>query len=79
MSMFGGDLTGTLVSADKPVQVYGDQECTNVPACDQLEESMFPIETLAEECVVVPPVQVPNDRFDKAQVVPAIASEDNTT
>ncbi|MFZ6185686.1 IgGFc-binding protein [Nannocystis pusilla] len=83
MSGVGGDLTGTIVSADKPVQVFGGQECTNVPlnvtACDHLEETMFPIETLAKEYVVVPPVQVPNDQLDKAQIVRVIASEDNTT
>ena len=79
----GGDLTGTIVSADKPVQVFGGHECTNVPlnvsACDHLEESMFPIETLAKEYLVVPPVQVPNDLTEKAQVVRVIASEDATT
>ncbi|WAS93215.1 IgGFc-binding protein [Nannocystis punicea] len=83
MSGAGGDLTGTIVTADKPVQVFGGQECTNVPlnvtACDHLEESMFPIETLAKEYVVVPPVQVPNDQLDKAQIVRVIASEANTT
>ena len=77
------DITGTIVSADKPVQVFGGHECTNVPlnvaACDHLEESMFPIETLAKEYVVVPPVQIPNDQLDKGQVVRVIASEDNTT
>jgi hypothetical protein len=40
---------------------------------------MFPIETLAKEYVVVPPVQVPNDQLEKAQVVRVIASEDATT
>ena len=40
---------------------------------------MFPIETLAKEYVVVPPVQVPNDALDKAQVVRVIASEAGTT
>ncbi|MEZ4430077.1 MAG: IgGFc-binding protein [Nannocystaceae bacterium] len=77
-----GDLTGTIVSSDKPVQVFGGHECTNIPlniaACDHLEESMFPIETLAKEYIVVPPVQIPNDNLDKAQVVRVIASEDNT-
>jgi hypothetical protein len=77
-----GDLTGTLVTANKPVGVFGGHECTNVPlnvtACDHLEESMFPIETLAKEYVVVPPVQVPNDAADKGQIVRVIASEDNT-
>ncbi|MCA9720093.1 MAG: IgGFc-binding protein, partial [Myxococcales bacterium] len=78
----GGDLTGTIVSSDKPVQVFGGHKCTNVPfsvaACDHLEESMFPIETLAKEYVVVPPVQVPNNNLAKAQMVRVIASEDDT-
>ena len=77
------DVTGTIVKADKPVQVFGGHECTFVPlgvgACDHLEESMFPLETLAREYVVVPPVQVPNDTLDKAQVVRVIASEPATT
>ena len=77
------DLTGTLVNADKPVQVIGGHKCTNVPAnisaCDHLEESMFPIETLAKEYLVVPTVQVPMDTKDKAQFVRIIASEANTT
>ncbi len=79
----GGDLTGSLVAADKPVQVVGGHECTQVPigttACDHLEESMFPIETLAKEYIVVPPVQVPNDALEKAVIVRIVASEPNTT
>jgi hypothetical protein len=53
------------------VQVIGGHECTKVPlgvtACDHLEETMFPIETLAKEYIVVPPVQVPNDAAEKAR------------
>jgi hypothetical protein len=79
----GGDLTGTIVTADKPVQVLGGHECTQVPigvtACDHLEESMFPIETLAKEYIVVPPVQVPNDAAEKAVIVRIVAAEANTT
>ncbi len=79
----GGEFTGSIVSADKPVQVMGGHECTNVPleivACDHLEESMFPIETLAKEYIVVPPVQVPNDALEKAVIVRIVASEANTT
>ena len=79
----GGDITGTIVSADKPVEVFGGHKCTNVPfdksACDHLEEAMFPIDTLAKEYIVVPPVQVPNNNLDKAQMVRVVASQDNTT
>jgi hypothetical protein len=82
-SSTNGDLTGTIIEADKPVQVMGGHKCSNVPlsvtACDHLEESMFPIETLAKEYVVVPSVQVPNDQADKGQMVRIIASEDDTT
>jgi len=79
----GGELTGSIVAADKPVQVIGGHECSNVPldivACDHLEESMFPIEALATEYIVVPPVQVPNDALEKAIIVRIVASEANTT
>jgi len=79
----GGDLTGTIINADKPVQVLGGHDCTQVPigtqACDHLEESMFPIETLAKEYIIVPPVQVPNDAAEKAINVRIVASEANTT
>ena len=77
------DLTGTIVQADKPVQVFGGHKCTNIPenvsACDHLEESLFPIETLAKEYVIAPPIQIPMDNLDKAQMVRVIASEPNTT
>ena len=82
LSDYNGDVTGTIVEATKPIQVIGGHKCTNVPlnvtACDHLEESMFPIETLAKEYVVVPPVQVPNDAQEKGQIVRIIASEDDT-
>ena len=82
-SATGGDLTGTIVHSDKPVAVISGHPCTNVPltdsACDHLEESMFPIETLAKDYIVVPPAQVPDDTKPKAEMVRVIASEDNTT
>src|SRR5690606_314509 len=77
-----GDLTGTLISADKPIQVFGGHECSNVPlnitACDHLEESIYPLQTLADEYFVVPPVQVPNTNALKATIVRVVATEDNT-
>jgi hypothetical protein len=42
------DLTGTQVSADKPVALFGGHDCTFVPydrwACDHLEEQIYPLE-----------------------------------
>ena len=56
-----GDLTGTLIHADKPVQVFGGHKCTQIPdgttACDRLEEQMLPIETLSKQYIVTPPLQ----------------------
>lgn len=79
----GGDLTGTAISADKPVQVIAGHKCTNVPsdvdACDHLEEAMFPRESLATEYIVVPPGQSPEGAVDHGQVVRFIAAEPDTT
>jgi hypothetical protein len=78
----GGDLTGTRISADRPVQVIAGHKCSKVPqnvdSCDHLEEAMFPVEALAKEYIIVPPVQSPNDKLAQGQVVRVIASEANT-
>lgn len=81
-----GDKTGAIVAADKPVQVVGGHDCTQVPigiaACDHLEKrrAHVPIEALAKEYIVVPPVQVPNDQLEKAMPGSVhTRSEDNTT
>jgi hypothetical protein len=78
----GGDLTGSFVTADKPVQVIGGHECTQIPigveACDHLEESIFPWETLSGDYFVGPPVQTPDNALEKAMFVRIIAAEDDT-
>nr|WP_293257966.1 IgGFc-binding protein [Nannocystis sp.] len=77
-----GDLTGTVVDADKPVQVIGGSKCLfapiNVFACDHGEESIFPVDTLAKTYVIVPPAQYPNGVQENPQIVRVIASEANT-
>ena len=53
------DLSGSLVQADQPVQVIAGTQCTNqpedAPACDHLESSMLPAETLGSDYVVTVP------------------------
>jgi hypothetical protein len=62
------DLSGTVVSADQPVQVITGTPCTSLPApsswppplsynlsCDHIEESVFPAETLGKDYVVTVP------------------------
>lgn len=50
------DLSGSLVQADKPVQVIFGLPCVNIPesatACDHIEESVFPAETLGRRYFV---------------------------
>ncbi len=77
------DLTGTIINADKPVEVFGGHKCTQVPvgtqACDRLEEAMLPIETLAKKYIVTPPLIPTGGMVPKAQMVRVIATEDATT
>jgi hypothetical protein len=76
------DVTGTLIAADRPVQVIGGSKCTFIPSnigyCDHLEESMPPIETLATEYIVTPPLIPTGGNTPKAQMVRVIATEANT-
>ncbi|MEP7122384.1 MAG: IgGFc-binding protein [Byssovorax sp.] len=77
------DVTGTLVSADKPVQVIAGHQCTYVPdevgACDHLEESMFPLETLASKYLVSAPLAPSGDGAVEPERVRIIATRDGTT
>ncbi|MBM4359223.1 MAG: IgGFc-binding protein [Deltaproteobacteria bacterium] len=75
------DLTGTLITATKPVQVIGGHMCTNVPYnvpyCDHIEESMPPLETLATGYIVTAPLINPSSI--KVRMVRVVATVDGTT
>ncbi len=54
-----GDLTGSIVSSDKPVAVFGGNECANVPgptfaACDHLTEQQPPDTAWGSSFLTVP-------------------------
>jgi len=56
-----GDVSGTRVRADKPVQIIGGQSCAYVPSvdvlnCDHIEEAIFPEDTLGNDYLVSPPI-----------------------
>jgi hypothetical protein len=55
----GTDLAGTLVQSTHPVQIISGMPCVNLPfdqsACDHIEESVFPAETLGKRYFVAPP------------------------
>jgi hypothetical protein len=53
------DFSGSLIQANKPIQVISSVPCINLPAgkpaCDHIEESVLPAETLGKRYVVPPP------------------------
>jgi hypothetical protein len=53
------DLSGTLIQATNPVQVISGLQCVDQPedaaACDHIEESIFPAETLGQDYIVSVP------------------------
>ena len=77
------DLTGTHITADKPIQVIGGHICTFIPFnigyCDHLEESMPPYETLAKDYIVTPPLIPTGGNVPKPHMVRIIATEAGTT
>ncbi len=54
-----GELSGSLLQANKPIQVISGTACSLVPddkvACDHTEESLLPAETFGQHYLVVPP------------------------
>ncbi|WP_181197558.1 IgGFc-binding protein [Enhygromyxa salina] len=74
------NLTGSRISADKPVALFGGHSCANVPtesvgACDHVEEQLFPLETWGTNYVAArnPP------RGNETMRWRIVAAEDNTT
>lgn len=63
------DLSGTIITADKPIAVFGSNPCLNVPYdrpyCDHVEEQVFPFSTWGKHFVAVPshPLRLNNGNF----------------
>ncbi|HEU0033876.1 MAG TPA: IgGFc-binding protein [Kofleriaceae bacterium] len=76
-----GDLTGSRITADKPVQLISGHYCANVPDgvgyCDHIEESMFSIDALGRRYLVNAPA-VTTIPSGKVEVVRVIATQPNT-
>ncbi len=74
----GEDLTGTEISADQPIAVFGNHQCADVPLgigfCDHLTEQMVPTSAWSTDFVTVPlATRTAGDVFR------VLAAEDNTT
>jgi hypothetical protein len=73
-----GDLTGTIISADKPVAVTNGNRCTNVPPtqtfCDHIFQFAHPLQSWGTSALVS---NLPN--LPDGAVYRILAAEDNTT
>jgi hypothetical protein len=54
-----GSLTGTLIESDRPISVYGGNQCANIPSantgyCDHVVEQIPPVSTWGTEALTVP-------------------------
>ena len=56
---YGSDLSGTHVTANQPIEVFGGHDCTFISAgagyCDHIEEIILPVETLRGDYLVTLP------------------------
>lgn len=77
-SVLGADLSGSIISADKPVAVFGAHECTSIPstypACDHIVEQLFPTSSWGKNFVSMP--LATRTRGDTFRI---LASQNNTS
>jgi hypothetical protein len=80
---FGSDTTGALVTATAPVEVLGGHDCTFMPAnnwaCDHIEETNFPLETLATDYIVAAPYNKNGGPKEFVKIVGTVAGTVLTT
>lgn len=76
-----GDLTGSLVDASLPVQLISGHYCADIPdgvgACDHVEESIFPVDTLGTKYLINAPA-VTTIPAGKVEIVRVIATAAGT-
>ena len=72
----GGDISGTRITANKPISVFSGHECADVPLtskpCDMLIEQIPPIDTWGSEVVTIPL------KTKEGDIIKVIASQDAT-
>jgi hypothetical protein len=77
---YGGDMSGSLITANRPVEVFGGHNCVYVDFsqgyCDHLEEIIFPIETLRSDYLVTLPH---NANGTPQQFIKIVGTQNGTT
>ena len=70
-----GDMTGSRVQSDKPVQVIGAHYCADIPDgagyCDHLEEVMLPVDAMGANYIINAPAvtTIPNGKQEEIRIV----------
>ena len=76
LQVHGGDISGTCITANKPISVFSGHECADVPLssepCDMLIEQIPPIDTWGSEVVTIPL------KTKEGDIIKVIASQDAT-
>ena len=73
----GGDLTGTHITANAPIAVFGGHECpftAGLCCCDHLEQQMMPVNTWGTQYVI----SKSWERWQEKDYVRILASQDGT-
>lgn len=75
---YPADLSGSLITSDKPIAVFGSHQCANIPngvvACDHIVEQLPPTSTWGQSFVTMPlATRLRGDTFR------VLASTDNTS
>jgi hypothetical protein len=75
---YGADPSGSVIEADAPVQVISGSSCGFVPtpttdACDHLEQSMLPLETLGQNYLVTFPAAPGSRSPHVVRILPVVA------
>ena len=80
VSSYTGDLTGSEVSSDKPVQLISGHYCADVPdsvcCCDHIEESMFSVDALGNSYIVNAPAvpEIPTGRVEYIRIIGTVGN-----
>lgn len=80
------DMTGSVITADKPVAVYTGADCYYMPftvqACDHMEEQLFPYQNLGSSYVAartaLPPLRQGQSPVDPGDIWRIVAAVDGT-
>jgi hypothetical protein len=79
---YDGDLSGTIVLADRAVAVFAGHDCAQVPAgviaCDHLEDQLWPDEALGQSYVLTP-LYPPSGGGRTPTIGRIVATADDTT